>query len=215
MISWIACGTCRGEKQQLPLLRHRLEDLLDVVAKPHVEHLVGLVEHDELERVEAQRSRAPPCGPSRGRACRSRPARPRRARETAARSFVRRKSARPVTPCLKSESFAGLLRHLHREFARGAKDQHLQRWRANCGSTFSIAGIAKAAVLPDPVADCPTTSRPGENRGNHRGLDRRGFLKAHLIDGLEQFRREAEFGEATFFHARTYASSQEKKSLNC
>jgi hypothetical protein len=86
-----------------------------------------------------------------------------------------------------------LLGHLHGEFARRAEDEHLHG--ARFGSTRSMAGMAKAAVLPEPVEDWPTTSRPCQDDGNHRGLDGRGFLEAHLVHGLEDLGREAELVE--------------------
>ena len=39
-------------------VRDGLEDALDVVGEAHVEHLVGLVEHDHLDGVERQRTAA-------------------------------------------------------------------------------------------------------------------------------------------------------------
>ena len=93
------------------------------------------------------------------------------------------------------------LRDLHRELARGAKDQHLRRGAART-STRSIAGIANAAVLPEPVCDCPTTSRPGQQHRDGLRLDRRGLLVADFFDGLEELGREAEFREKLFLHVR-------------
>ena len=48
----------RGEQRDLPLLRRLLEDPFDVVDEAHAQHLVGLVEHDVLERVELQSAAA-------------------------------------------------------------------------------------------------------------------------------------------------------------
>ena len=46
----------RGEQHDLPGVRGGVQQGLDVLDEAHVEHLVGLVEHDGLERVEAQRT---------------------------------------------------------------------------------------------------------------------------------------------------------------
>ena len=46
----------RGEQQRLPVLRGVREDRLDVLGEPHVEHLVGLVEHDHLQLAEPKRA---------------------------------------------------------------------------------------------------------------------------------------------------------------
>ena len=39
----------RGEHENAPLGVHRLEDRVDLLRETHVEHLVGLVEHEELD----------------------------------------------------------------------------------------------------------------------------------------------------------------------
>ena len=46
----------RREEQGAPLRRGRVEDLLEILAKAHVEHLVGLVEHRDLELGEVERA---------------------------------------------------------------------------------------------------------------------------------------------------------------
>ena len=43
------------EHHRLPLLGHKLEDILHVLLEPNVEHLVGLVEHHKLDIREIQR----------------------------------------------------------------------------------------------------------------------------------------------------------------
>jgi hypothetical protein len=60
--------------------------------------------------------------------------------------------------------------------------------------------MAKAAVLPEPVCDWPTTSAPVRRGGYGLGLDHGGFFKAHLLDGLEDLRRKAELGEKFLLH---------------
>jgi hypothetical protein len=47
-------GYGRGEENGLPLVGSGGEDLFDVLAEAHVEHAVGLVEHDHLDRAELQ-----------------------------------------------------------------------------------------------------------------------------------------------------------------
>ena len=42
-----------GETQGLALLRGERDDLLDVADEAHIEHSVGLVEHQHLDRVES------------------------------------------------------------------------------------------------------------------------------------------------------------------
>ena len=45
---------CRREKHGLTRLRRRLQNRLDVLREPHVEHLIGLVENDDLDIVERE-----------------------------------------------------------------------------------------------------------------------------------------------------------------
>ncbi len=49
-------GHGRREKQGPALLRRRVEDLLEILAKAHVEHLVRLVEHGDAELGEIERA---------------------------------------------------------------------------------------------------------------------------------------------------------------
>ena len=49
-------GDGRGEQRRLARLAERPEDLLEVVGEAHVEHLVGLVEDDGVDLVEAERA---------------------------------------------------------------------------------------------------------------------------------------------------------------
>ena len=47
-------GERRREQQRLALGRTGLKDDLQLVAEAHVQHLIGFVEHDRAERIEAQ-----------------------------------------------------------------------------------------------------------------------------------------------------------------
>ena len=42
-------GHCRAEEQCLADVRHHAADLANVADEPHVEHVVGLVEHEHLD----------------------------------------------------------------------------------------------------------------------------------------------------------------------
>ncbi len=44
------------EQQRAARVRRGVEDLLEIVAEAHVEHLVGLVEHDDLEPGQVERA---------------------------------------------------------------------------------------------------------------------------------------------------------------
>ncbi len=53
-----ACRERGGEERRLPILRRLLEDGLDVLDEAHVEHLVGLVEHEIAHVVERKAAAA-------------------------------------------------------------------------------------------------------------------------------------------------------------
>ena len=50
----IGAGERRGEQRHLPLRRRLLEDALDCVDEAHVQHLVGLIEHQQRQLRELQ-----------------------------------------------------------------------------------------------------------------------------------------------------------------
>src|ERR1035441_10377863 len=54
----------------------------------------------------------------------------------------------------------------------------------NCGSVFSMAGMANAAVLPEPVCDWPTTSRPAIRKGMASAWIGAAFSKPSLSTAL-------------------------------
>ncbi len=65
------------------------------------------------------------------------------------------------------------------------------------GGDAEGGGLAGAGLrLADDVG-------AAEQHGDGRGLDRRGFLEAHPLDRLEDFRREIELGETFLLHRPT------------
>jgi small GTP-binding protein len=79
-----------------------------------------------------------------------------------------------------------LLGNLHGQFARRAKDEHLHR---ALGVGFSMAGMANAAVLPEPVCDWPTTSLPAIRRGMAAAWMGAAFSKPSLSMALSISRK--------------------------
>ena len=63
------------------------------------------------------------------------------------------------------------------------------------GSVFSIAGIANAAVLPEPVCDWPTTSRPLISTGIASAWMGAAFSKPSLSMAFRISGGKAEFGK--------------------
>jgi hypothetical protein len=199
----------RREEQALPLLGHGLEDVLDVVAETHVEHPVGLVEHDDLQRVELQRAARHVVHDAARRADDDlRPGVQRAELPLVALAAVDRHLHQAF---LEKGQLAEFLRHLHRELARRAEHEHLHRAQLHVhlldGRDGKGRGLARAGggLADDILAGQPVR--------NHRRLDGRGFLETHLVDGLEKLGREAEFVERAFFHARTMGRAGRKESL--
>ena len=139
------------------------QDRLEVFGEAHVEHLVGLVEDDGLDRVEAQRAAADVVERA-ARAWRRRRPRRARARAAAAGSAGRRRRAGRARrgrgrTCAWPRRPASRARAWARAPARRAPC--VRRW----SSSRCRIGSANAAVLPVPVAAWPSRSRPASSGG--------------------------------------------------
>ena len=136
------------------------EDLLDVLEEAEVEHLVGLVEHDEAalvqdERVARDQVEHAADGPDDDVPARL------AAAPAACGSARRRTRRRRRRPC--AAVGAQRLRDLDAQLARRREHERLDL--AVLGSTYSIIGSPKAAVLPEPVWAWPMMSRPSSSGG--------------------------------------------------
>ncbi len=184
----------RREQRGLPAVPGVGEDGLDVLREAHVEHLVGLVEHDDLEVAQVQRSpvevveRTPWCRHDDVGAALERP-------ELAADwlAAVYRQHARAhVAPVAVHR-----LGDLDREFAG---------WHEHQGE-----GLCPALALPEEPLQHRKRERrrlPGSRRGlpdqvaaREQGrdggpLNRGGFLVAEAGKRLTQFRGQGQVGEA-------------------
>ncbi len=181
--------------------------MLDVVAKTHVEHAVRLVEHHDLERIEPERAALHVVHDAPGRADDNL----RAGREGAELPVVTLAAIdrHLHQALLESRQFAKFLRHLHRQFAGRAKHQHLHLLQGHVhlldrrdGKRRGLAG-ARGGLAHDVAS--------GQAEGNHGGLDGRGFLETHLIHRLQNFGRETQFAERTFFHAGSVSRRPEKE----
>jgi hypothetical protein len=185
------------EERGLPLPGRLVEDRLQVLLEPHVEHLVGLVEHEHLERVEPER--LPPDVVERA------PRRRHHHVHAALEGADLLLHARPAVDGehRDAEALAVLVRglgHLHRQLARGHEHE-----RGGAGAPLAVGrdalqhrqreggGLAGAGGgLAEEVA-------AAEQRGDRLALDRRGLLvaergqRAHELGGEAQ-RREGRGG---------------------
>ena len=173
----------------------RLEDGLEVLGKAHVEHLVGLVEH---QHAQAARGRAS-CGAgdrARALAWRRRCRRRARGRESASTWTRRRTRARrtarssartcgwPRPPASRARASA---RARGRACAAARDGGFSSRW-------CSI-GNANAAVLPVPVAAWREHVAPGQQERNGLALHGRRLFVAERRHGAHEGAGEAECGK--------------------
>ena len=188
------------------------EDALDVVAETHVEHAVGLVENDELDRVELERAALHVVHHAAGRADHDLGAGVERAELPLV--GLAAVDGHLAHAFFEEGELGDLLRDLDGEFTRGAEDERLHLLDGGVDAfdhgNAEGGGLARAGGgLADHVA-------PFQQQRDDGGLDGRGFLESHLVDGLEDFRRETEFGEGAFFHnperADAPRQSREQKS---
>src|SRR5512146_446910 len=188
----------RREERRLALLRQRVEDRLQILGKSHVEHLIGLVEHDEANLRELER-------PSPNVIERAPGSRDDDVHATLQRTelllnrlpTVHRDDAR-------AERRMAILVHrfgdLHRQLARRNEDE--------CARPPRLVGDAAIVVdaFEQGKRECRRFSRAGgslaeqvtsrEKRRNGFALNRRRLLVAERRQGIEQLRRKPETGES-------------------
>ena len=151
----------RGEERRLPARVQRGDDLPHRLDEAHVEHAVGLVEHDEAGLVEHDRAVVHQVGQPARRGDDDVDAAGHRPDLGAARHAA--EDEQRGEPGAAGEGAEGRL-DLHRELAGRGEDQRAAglRRRAAVPSSRSWCriGSAKAAVLPVPVWAMPRMSRP-------------------------------------------------------
>jgi hypothetical protein len=185
---------CRGEERGLPVLGGRLQNRLEVLGEAHVEHLVRLVEHHDLHRIEAQRLAPDVVERATGRGDDDvDPALEHAQLILHRRAAIDRQHAH-------AERLAVLVHRLgdlHRELARGDEDER-RRTLARIGvrrhqmqqRKRERRGLARARRgLAEHVAT-------GEQRRDRFALHRRRFLVAERGERIDETRIEAERGKA-------------------
>ena len=182
----------RGEKQRLPFLRQRADDVADGRKKTHVQHAVGLIEHKILQRgkigVAALHQIQQAAGTRNDDLCAGAEGVDLRLFADAAKN---RGGAQRKMFAVGPDVFI----NLHREFARGRKHQRADAaWLALARSArqpgqhwqrerrrFARAGLGNA----DEVV-------AGQNRRDGRQLNGRGFGVAGFFDSQQNLWIEAE-----------------------
>ena len=155
----------RREERRLARLGRRLQDGVEILGEAHVEHLVGLVEHEHLQRVELERAaphvieRAARRGDDDVRAALERADLLMHRRAAVERQH--RQARRPSRTCAPPRRPASPAR-------ASAPARGPRVWR---GRRLSVPpmrcsiGSANAAVLPVPVSAWPSRSRPSSSSG--------------------------------------------------
>ena len=169
--------------------------LRDVGQEAHVGHVVGLVEHGDLDRWRACR-RPARSGRAAGRGWRRRCRRRAGAAGSAARARRRRRRRQPHA---ERVGRAGGARRGPARPARGSGPAPA-RGAGGRPPGCALAGRASigrpnASVLPEPVCARPRTSRPARASGRVAAWIGRGVLMPRAVRAADQDRRDAELGE--------------------
>ena len=168
-----------------------LEDALDVVGKPHVEHFVGLVEHHQFDAIEVQRTAAHVVDDAPGCADHDVHAAVEGLQLTEDRlAAVDGHDLRAEVLAVPEESSTDLHGELARGyqyqrdgFGGGATIDQLQRRQRECsGFAGAGGGLTEEVSAGHQVRDGFT-------------LDRGGFLVAEFVERFEQLRAQAERNE--------------------
>ena len=157
----IWAGHRRREQRDLLVLGGVGEDRLDVLGEAHVEHLVGLVEHEEPQAAEVEGALLEVVHDPAGGAD----------DDVDAAAQRRQLDAVPLAAVDRQHVHAGQvdgvllerLGHLDRQLAGRREHQRLRLLLRR--SSLERIGSANAAVLPVPVCARPTTSRPAISGG--------------------------------------------------
>jgi hypothetical protein len=171
----------RGEEDGLPFRRRLAEDLFDVVAEPHVEHAIRLVEDDHADLVEFQRAAFEMVHD------------PARRADDDLGAFAQPAKLTVITlpaidwqfahAALEQRQLGDFLRDLHGQLARRAKNQHLGRTQVAVHPLDGRNG-ERGRLSRTRLRQSHHVLPLEQGRDGFR-LNRRRFLKAHLGDGLQ------------------------------
>ena len=186
-----ALGVGGREQQRLALLRALLGDRGDVVEEAHVEHAVGLVEHQRVQRLQVQAAALEVVHHPAGRAHHDVRAMLQAGQLRAHRGAAAQRQHLDVV--FGSGQAPHLLRHLLGQFARRAQHQRLHgeaahvqvgQQRQREGRRLAAAGLG----LRDQVV-------PGQRQRQAGGLDRRHGGVAQALQVRERVRGQRQAAE--------------------
>ena len=183
----------RGEQHRLPVLRRRLEDRLDVLGEPHVEHLVRLVQHHRAHSAELEGLASDVVQRAAGGGDHHvHPAVERLQLPADGLAAVDGQNAHAEVPAVPMER----LRDLHGQLAGGHQDQRRrlrvppvgrrQPLQHRQGERRRLAGPGRG--LTEQVV-------PAQQGRYRRPLDRRRLLVPQIGERAQQLRRQCQVGE--------------------
>ena len=168
-----------GEERRLPFARRLREDALDVRREAAVEHLVGLVEHEVGDAVEAHRAAVQVVEHASRRA------------DDDLRAAVDRVLLRAEGPAAVDQrrADAGALAELSSTpptcCASSRVGTSTSAWSHLLSRLIrSMSGSPNASVLPEPVKAWPMTSLPSSRGGIDGGLDLGRGFDLHRVERL-------------------------------
>ena len=187
----------RRKQRHLPPLGRLIKDQLNIVDEAHVQHLVGLIQHDDADRIELQRAAPDVIHHATGRTHDEMRAGPQAAQLVLIRlAAVHRQHVDAAVPPYRVRR----LSHLHGQFARGREHERLHdAFRGidefhdrnrECGC---LAG-ARRGLRNDVGA--------AHQRRNRLLLNRRRLFKPERLDRLHDLRLQAQCVEQRL-HERT------------
>ncbi len=196
----MACGDGIDTRRQRGREQHGLagrrcgrQQFVDVFGEAHVEHLVGFVEHDGLDRVERQRAATQVVERTAGGGDDDMGA----TLEQAQLPTDRLAAVHGDDPRAEGASVGGhRLGHLDGQFAGG--HQH-ECHRGACGAAVESFedGQGECGGLAGAGGSLAEHVAPGEHGRDGFALDGSGFFVAEGHQGVEQFRAQAERTETT------------------
>ena len=206
-------GRDRGrEERGLASRRGRGEERLEVFGEAHVEHLVGLVEHDGLHGVEGEAAASQVVhGPAGGGDHHVDPA-PERPELLADRlAAVDRKDVGIHATTISVDG----LRDLHRQLARGDQDERERPARARppqapAGGEPLQDREREGGRLAGPRGRLRQHIAPGEEGRDRLELDRRRLLVPQPLEGCEQGRGQPERRETARLGGRRWGRRIER-----
>src|SRR3569833_2121000 len=179
------------EKNRLPFLRGRLENCFDVVAEPHVQHDVHFVEDDHFYGFEAERAAAHMIHDAAGSADDDLGA----LFEAIELPLVGLSAVNGQrhNAAFEKSQLVDFFGDLPGEFARGAENKNL--YKALRGIGFFNGGNGERGGFAGAGLGLADDIRALDERRDGLGLNGRGLFETEFINGLQYFRRQAQFRE--------------------